>query len=155
MNGMRWRLAAVNLADPGYRCLPGVVLDRQHGDLLQPGYGTGLAIGNAAFFSPRKPGIGSGFLYLRPGVSEMTANLGDGARLLLRPVTVTVCGQHFRLAGYEYPPQGVTQITARSALGRPIGYTLRHSGPSAAARSSSTPAPNASASAALTGRSGS
>jgi hypothetical protein len=124
-HGRAWRLAAVNLADPGYRCLPGVVLNGQNGDLLQPGFLPGLALGNAAFLAvtPGRPGIGFAFLQLRPGVSEVTADFGDGTRLGLRPVTVTVCGQQFRLAGFEYPRQGVTRITARSAQGRPIGYT--------------------------------
>jgi hypothetical protein len=125
VNGKRWRLAAVDLADPGYRCLPGVVLDGQNGDLLQPGFLPGLALGNAAFLAvnPGRPGIGFAFLQLRPDVSGVTADLGDGTRLGLRPVTVTVCGQQFRLAGFEYSPQGVTRITARSAQGRPIAYT--------------------------------
>ncbi len=124
-NGRRWRLAAVNLANPGYRCLPGVVVNGQNGDLLQPGILPGL--GNVAFLAvnPGRPGIGFAFLRLRPGVSDLIASLGDGTRLRLRPVTVTVCGQRFRLAGfdYQYPRQGVTQIAARSAQGRPIGYT--------------------------------
>jgi len=56
-------------------------------------------------------------------VSRVTADLGDGTRRGLRPVTVTVCGQRFRLTGLRYPRQGVTRITARSARGRLIGYT--------------------------------
>jgi hypothetical protein len=124
-NGRVWRLAAVNLADPGYRCLPGVVLDGQNGDLLQPGFLPGLALGNAAFLAvhPGRPGIGFAFLQLRPGVTRMTVSRGDGTRRGLRPVTVTVCGRPFRLAGFEYPRQGVTQITARSAQGHQIGYS--------------------------------
>ena len=124
-NGRVWRLAAVNLADPGYRCLPGVVVNGQNGDLLQPGFGPGLPLGNVAFLAlyPGRPGIGFAFLNLQPGVSAVTASLGDRTRLHLRPVTVTLCGQRFRLAGFEYPPQGVTRIAARSAQGRPIEYT--------------------------------
>lgn len=124
-NGRVWRLAAVNLADPGYRCLPGVVLDGQNGDLLQPGFGPGQALGNVAFLAvyPGRPAAGFAFLLPRPGISRVTADLGDGTRLGLRPVTVTVCGQQFRLAGFRYPRQGVTRITARSAQGRPIAYT--------------------------------
>jgi hypothetical protein len=124
-NGRRWRLAAVNLANPGYRCLPGVVLDGQNGDLLQPGFLPGLALGNVAFRAAwaGRPGIGYAFLWLRPGVSRVIASFGDGTRLGLRPLTVAVCGQRFRLAGFEYPRQGVTRITARSAQGRQIGYT--------------------------------
>lgn len=123
-NGIRWRLAAVNLADPGYRCLPGVVLDGQDGDLLQPGFPPGLALGNVAFLAvnPGRPGAGFAFLRLRPGVSGVTAHLGDGTRLDPRTVTVTVCGQRLRLAGFEYTRQAVSRITARSAQGRPIGY---------------------------------
>ena len=124
-HGRVWRLAAVNLADPGYRCLPGVVLNGQNGDLLQPRFLPGLTLGYAAFLPvyPGRPGIGFAFLQLRPGVSRVTADLGDGTRLGLRPVTVTVCGQQFRLTGFRYPRQGVTRITARSAQGRQIGYT--------------------------------
>ena len=123
-DGKAWRLAAVNLAEPGYRCLPGIVLNGQDGDLLQPGFLPGLALGNAAFFavSPGSPGIGFAFLTLRPGVSRVTADLGNGTGLSLHPIPVTVCGQRFRLTGFEYPAQGVTRITARSAPGRPVGY---------------------------------
>jgi len=124
-NGRAWRLAAVDLADAGYRCLPGVVVNGQNGDLLQPGFLPGLALGGAAFWAPYpgRPAAGFAFLHLRPGVSRVTAHLGDGTRLGLRPVTLTVCGQRYRLAGFRYPRQGVTQITARSARGRPIEYT--------------------------------
>lgn len=124
-NGRVWRLAAVNLADPGYRCLPGVVVDGQNGDLLEPGFGPALPLGNVAFLAvyPGRPAAGFAFLHLRPGVSRVTAELGDGTRRGLRPVTVTVCGQQFRLAGFRYPLQGVTRITARSARGRHIAYT--------------------------------
>jgi len=124
INGAKWWLAAVNLADPGYRCLPAVVLDGHSGDLLQPGFLPGLALGNIAFLAvnPGRPGIGFAFLQLRPGVTGLIADLGDGTRLGLRPIAVTVCGQRFRLAGFGYPRQGVTEITARSAQGRQIGY---------------------------------
>jgi hypothetical protein len=124
-NGRKWSLAAVNLAGPGYRCLPGVVIDGQNGDLLQPGFLPGMALGNAAFLAvePGRPAAGFAFLWLRPGVTGVTASLGDGTRLALRPVTVSVCGQHFRLAGFRWPRQGVTRITARSPQGHRIGYT--------------------------------
>jgi len=124
-NGRVWRLAAVNLADPGYRCLPGVVVNGQNGDLLQRGFAPGLTLGGVAFWAPYpgRPAAGYAFLHLRPGVSRVTADLGDGTRRGLRPVTVTVCGQRFRLTGLRYPRQGVTRITARSARGRLIGYT--------------------------------
>ena len=56
-------------------------------------------------------------------MTRVTAELGDGTRRGLRPVTVTVCGQQFRLVGFRYPRQGVTRITARSAQGRQIAYT--------------------------------
>jgi hypothetical protein len=124
-NGRRWSLSAVNLAEPGYRCLPGVVVNGRDGDLLQPGFLPGLGIGNVAFLAPEpgRPAAGFAFLWLRPGVSGVTARLGDGTRLDLRPVTVSVCGQGFRLAGFRWPRQGVTRISARSAQGHPIGYT--------------------------------
>ena len=124
-NGKRWWLAAVNLANYGPFCLPGVVVNGQNGDLLQPGFLRGLDIGNVAFLAPDpgRPAAGFAFLRLRPGVTSLAASLGDGTRLDLRPVTVTACGQHFRLAGFRWPRQGVTRITARSAQGHLVGYT--------------------------------
>jgi hypothetical protein len=124
-NGKRWKLAAVNLADPGSRCLPGVVVNGRDGDLLQPGFLPGMALGNAAFWaaSPGRPGIGFGFLWPRPGVSDVTVTFGDGTTRSVKAVAVAVCGQRFRLAGFEYPRQGVTRIIARSARGRQIAYT--------------------------------
>ena len=124
-NGRRWSLSAVNLADPGYRCLPGVVVNGQNGDLLQPGFLPGLGLGNVAFLAPDpgRPAAGFAFLWLRPGVTNVAASLGDGTRLDLRPVTVSLCTQRFRLAGFRWPRQGVTRITARSAQGHQVSYT--------------------------------
>lgn len=123
-DGKRWRLAAVSLADPGW-CLPGVVLNGQQGDLLLPGFARRMTIGNAAFLTadPSRPGIGFGFLTLRPGVTGVTARFGDGTARSLRLVTVSVCGRRFRLAGFAAPQQGVLRFTARSPQGRPIGFT--------------------------------
>jgi len=53
----------------------------------------------------------------------VAASLGDGTRLDLRPVTVSLCTQRFRLAGFRWPRQGVTRITARSAQGHQVSYT--------------------------------
>jgi hypothetical protein len=124
-DGKPWRLAAVNLADVRPWCLPGVVVNGRSGDLLQPGFLPGLDVGNVAFLavSPGRPAAGFAFVRLRPGVTSLTASLGDGSRLDLRPVTVSVCGQRFRLAGFRWPGQGVTRITARSAQGHQISYT--------------------------------
>jgi hypothetical protein len=123
-DGKPWQLAAVNLADPGW-CLPGVVLNGQQGDLLLPGFARRVTIGNAAFLTadPSRPGIGFGFLTLRPGVTGVTARFGDGTVRNLRLVTVSVCGRWFRLAGFAAPRQGVLRFTARSPQGRPIGFT--------------------------------
>jgi hypothetical protein len=123
-DGRRWSLAAVSLAGARPACLPGVVVNGQRGDLLLPGFLPGMAVGNAAFLPARsgRPGPGFAFLRLRPGTTELAASLGDGTRLSLRAVTVSLCGQRFRLAGFSYPPQGVTRITARSAQGQPVSY---------------------------------
>jgi hypothetical protein len=124
-NGKPWRLAAVNLANPGYRCLPGVVLDGRTGDLLQRGFLPGFGLGSVSFLALNsgRPGIGFSFLRLRPGVSDVRVVLGDGTSLRLRPVVRAVCGQRVRLAGFEYPRQGVKRIVARSAQGRRVSYT--------------------------------
>ena len=96
----------------------------QQGDLLLPGFARRMTIGNAAFLTadPSRPGIGFGFLTLRPGVTGVTARFGDGTARSLRLVTVSVCGQRFRLAGFAAPRQGVIRFTARSPQGRPIGF---------------------------------
>ncbi len=123
-SGKPWQLAAVNLANPGYRCLPGVLLDGRTGDLLQRGFMPGFGLGSIAFLALNsgRPGVGFAFLQLRPGVRDVRAILGDGTRLRLHPVTVTLCDQRFRLAGFEYPRQGVKRMVARSADGRTLRY---------------------------------
>jgi hypothetical protein len=124
IGGRTWRLAVVNLADPGRACLPGVMLNSANGDLLQPGFLPGLALGSVAFLEPTpgRPAPGWAFVLLRPGVRDIAAVLRDGTTISARPVTVRACGQQFRLAGLAYPAGGVLRLTARSALGRPIGY---------------------------------
>ena len=123
-NGKPWRLAAVNLADPGYRCLPGVLVNGRSGDLLQRGFMPGFGLGSIAFLALNsgRPGVGFAFIQLRPGVRDVRAFLGDGTRLRLHPVTMTLCNQQFRLAGFEYPRQGVKRMVARSSDGRTLSY---------------------------------
>src|SRR5262249_31592963 len=89
------------------------------------GFLPGLGLGNVAFLAPDpgRPAAGFAFLWLRPGVTGVTARLGDGTRLDLRPATVSVCGHRFRLAGFRWPRQGVTRISARWAQGRKPGST--------------------------------
>jgi hypothetical protein len=124
LGGHRWRLAVVNLADPGKACLPGVVLNSANGDLLQPGFVPNLALGNVGLLEPTpgRPGPGWAFVWLRPGVHDVAAVLPGGGRLALRAVTVAACGQRFRLAGFGYP-RAVLRITAISAQGQPTNYT--------------------------------
>lgn len=124
-HGHMWRLAAVNLADPSSGCLPGVVLDGRNGDVLRSRFLPGYELGNLGFLAAQsgRPGIGYAFVLLKPGVTGVAADLGDGTRLGLRPVAVGLCGQRFRLAGFAYPRQGVTRLTARSAQGHRIEYT--------------------------------
>lgn len=124
VDGQRWRLALANLADPGRGCLPGVVLNNGNGDLLQRNFLPGFALGNLAFLRPYTGYLAPGwsFIWLRPGVHDVTATVSGGAVLSVRPVRISMCGREFLLAGFAYPPQGVLRITATSAAGRPISY---------------------------------
>jgi hypothetical protein len=130
VHGKQWRLALVNLADPRLGCRPGVVLNgtaqsSAGGDLLQqPRFLPGLQLGDVGLDQPGPGYTGPGwaFVWLQPGVHDLAAMLRDGNTIDLRPVTVRICGESFRLAGFRYPRPGVLAITASSASGQRITY---------------------------------
>lgn len=124
--GRPWRLAARDIADPGPDCLPAVLLDGHDGDLLAAGRtGPVPPITNVAFLTqaPARPGAAFVFVQLRPDVTRVTARLGSGRTLVVRPVTVTRCGEPFRLAGFASGPRGVRVITAYARTGGREDYT--------------------------------
>lgn len=118
-DGAPWRLAVRNIAGPGPWCLPAVMLNGHDGDVLfyQPGL-TPL-ISNTAFLtnpgstdSGGQPGAGYAFAEVGSGVTRLAVTLRDGARLIVRPVAVRLCGQRFHLAGFGYPAAGVARVAA-------------------------------------------
>jgi hypothetical protein len=120
-DGQPWTLAAANIAGTAPWCLPAVMLGGHTGDVLFGATGGGPAISNPAFLTdiPGRPGIGVAFVQLKPEVTKIVAALPGGS-VSQRPVTLTLCGQRFHLAGFAFgnARRGIKSITAYSALGQ-------------------------------------
>jgi len=129
--GRPWRLSVRNIADPGARCLPAIMLNATDGYLPPlgggfagsnatggqlPPAGTGVpgGIASLAFLTnvPGQPAAGFAALQVSPQVTRLTVSLRDGRGLALRPVPVQACGRRLLLAGFSYPRSGVATITA-------------------------------------------
>jgi hypothetical protein len=129
--GRPWQLSVRDIADPGARCLPAIMLNATDGYL--PPLGGGVAGGNAtggqlppgsagvaggiaslAFLTsvPGQPGTGYAALRVSRDVTRLTVGLRGGGALTLRPVTVRACGRRLPLAGFSYPGSGVATVTA-------------------------------------------
>jgi hypothetical protein len=124
-DGRPWRLAARNVTGPAPRCLPAVMLNGQNGDLLDIPARAGLIVGNWAFWNDAggQPRTGAAFAELGRRVTSIAVTLRDGTRLAVRPVSVTLCGQRFRLAGFGYPASGVLKVTAYRGDQATISYS--------------------------------
>ena len=70
-----------------------------------PGNGADVAIGAAA------PGIGFAFVQVPNGIEGLIV---DGQESV-PAITVTVCGQHYRLAGFAYRLKHPPRLTAQNA----------------------------------------
>jgi hypothetical protein len=113
--GHRWQLAVQDIADPGYRCRPGVTVNGSDAAPLFPAGRMSTPVGNAAFVTlgPAIPGTGFAFIQLPADVSWLWFDPDAGPDQPpagLQPVTVIRCGITFRLAGFAYP------LTARLRL---------------------------------------
>jgi hypothetical protein len=113
-DGRPWRLAVRNIAGPAPGCLPAVMLNGHDGDLLDVRAGTGLIVGNWAFWNDAggQPRTGVAFAELGSRVTSVAVTLRNGTRFAVRPVSVALCGQQFRLAGFGYPASGVLKVAA-------------------------------------------
>ncbi|HEY6278880.1 MAG TPA: hypothetical protein VIX86_21415 [Streptosporangiaceae bacterium] len=122
--GRPWRLALRNIAGPGGRCLPAVMLNGGRGDLLYPGRGGAASPGYPAFLTmlPGGQRIGYGFVQLRPGASGVVAALRDGRRVTARPVTVPLCGRQYLMAGFVFAGSTVTGVTTVYRDGQRVLY---------------------------------
>lgn len=113
-DGRPWRLAARNVTGPAPSCLPAVMLNGRNGDLLNIPARAGLIVGNWAFWNDAssQPRTGVAFAELGRRVTSLSVTLRDGSRFAVRPISVALCGQQFRLAGFGYPASGVRTIAA-------------------------------------------
>ena len=106
-DGHAWRLAGQDITDPGYRCIPAVTINGTDADLLfpNPGDGADATIGGAA------PGIGFAFVQVPNGIDGLLVNGQES----VPAIAVTVCGQHYRLAGLAYRLKRPPRLTAQYA----------------------------------------
>jgi hypothetical protein len=93
-DGHPWRLAVQNIADPGYRCLPAIVINGTDADPVPP------APGNAASVAPGQAvhGVAFAFIQLPAGVGGVVVN----GRQNLPAVIVNACGYRYHLVGFSY-----------------------------------------------------
>ena len=112
--GRPWRLSVRNIADPGARCLPAILLNATDGYLPPTGAGVAGGLASLAFLTsvPGQPGTSYAALRVSPDVTRLAVGLRDGGTLALRPVPVQACGRRLTLAGFSYPKSGVATITA-------------------------------------------
>jgi hypothetical protein len=126
-DGHRWQLAVQDIAAPGAGCQPGVAFNGNDADPLFPRPAVGTPVGSLAFMRPGPAMPGAGFAIIRvpADVSWVWLDPGpiNGLMLGLPPVTITSCGERFRLAGFAYPLAGTLRIEASTATGS-LRYTV-------------------------------
>jgi hypothetical protein len=118
-DGHPWQLAVQDIADPGYRCLPAIVLNGTDADPVYPD--SGGPSGAAVALGPAVPGIGFGFIQLPAQSSGIVI---DGSEHV-QAVNVAVCGYRYHVVGFSYLLTKVLRITmARTTPGLPVVVTL-------------------------------
>jgi hypothetical protein len=127
-DGRQWQLAVQDIADPGFQCLPGVSIDGGDADPLfaDPQPLRQSPVGDPAFVTlgPGLPGAGFAFIQVPADADWLWADPVGGFQLGVAPVTVTMCGQQFRLVGFAYPLAATLRIHL-GFHGRPEGnYTV-------------------------------
>lgn len=132
--GRTWRMSVQDIATPGAGCQPAVTVNGMDADPLYPGPARATPVGDPAFMAPGPPMRSAGFAFIRVPADAARVWLepptSRGLRLGMRPVTVTSCGQRFRLVGFAYPlaatlrihatfPAATTSYTAPAVLSDP------------------------------------
>ena len=106
-DGKQWQLTVQDIADPGYRCLPGVSINGNDADplLADPQPLRQSPVGDPAFVTlgPGLPGAGFAFVQVPADADWLWLDPAGGFDLGVTPVTVTACGRQFHLAGFAYP----------------------------------------------------
>jgi hypothetical protein len=127
-DGRQWQLTVQDIADPGYRCLPGVSVNGNDADPLfaDPQPLRQSPVGNPAFVTlgSELPGAGFAVIQVPADADWLWLDPVSGLQLGVTPVTVTACGQQFRLVGFAYPLAATLRIHL-SFRDRPEGsYTV-------------------------------
>lgn len=117
-DGRPWRLAVRNVGGAGRSCLPAVLLNGRDGDMLFTPRPRSPAIRDPAFLisAPGWPGIGFAFFQVTPDAT--TVAIDARHRVITRPVSITMCGHQFHLAGFAFsdPRRGVSAVYAGTRL---------------------------------------
>jgi hypothetical protein len=103
-DGLAWRLALQDIADPGYGCLAAITVNGTDANLVEPNPQNYAAVA----FGPAAPGLGFAFIQLPADVAGVVL---DG-RETVRETTATVCGLRYRLAGFAYRLAHPPRVTA-------------------------------------------
>src|SRR5579863_9700173 len=116
VGGSIWRMAVQDVAGAAGQCQPAVTVNGTDADPLYPGLPRATPVGDPAFMTPgaAMPGVGFAFIKVPADTSWVRldpASIG-GLMLAMAPVTVTSCGERFRLVGFAYPLAGTLRIRA-------------------------------------------
>ena len=118
--GRIWRMAVQDVAGAG-KCQPAVTVNGMDADPLYPGPPRATPVGDPAFMAPgaSMPGAGFAFIKVPAGTAWVWLEPGTigGLMLGMAPVTVTSCGERFRLVGFAYPLAGTLRIHASFPAG--------------------------------------
>jgi len=102
-DGHPWRLAVQNVADPGYRCLPAIVINGTDADPVSPAPGNAASVG----LGQAVRGVAFAFIQLPARVGGIIVN----GNQYVPAVIVNACGSRYRLVGFAYSLAGPLRIT--------------------------------------------
>ena len=102
-DGRPWRLAVQNIADPGYRCLPAIVINGTDADPVSPAPGNAASVG----LGQAVRGVAFAFIQLPARVGGIIVN----GNQYVPAVIVNACGSRYRLVGFAYSLAGPLRIT--------------------------------------------
>jgi hypothetical protein len=102
-DGHTWKLAVQDIADPGYRCLPAIVLNGTDAD---PVYPNPENVGSVTL-RPEFPDVGFGFIQLPASINGITVN----GRLHVPAVIAAACGYRYHVAGFAYSLKRALLVT--------------------------------------------
>jgi hypothetical protein len=101
--GRPWRLAVQNIADPGYRCVPAIVLNGTDADPVHPAPGNAASVG----LGQTVRGVAFAFIQLPADIDGVIVN----GHQSVPPVIVNACGYRYRLVGFSYSQAGPLRVT--------------------------------------------